>query len=115
MKITDLRAVQPPTPGSPPDWRTSLALPDDWPAGGAPRPAVLAEAVRRECRRIGARLDAARPRRLPPTWRRPARFLALAGELLLRRARQAPEALAARPPQLGIGSRLGLLVRARWL
>src|SRR5438105_4907294 len=24
MRITDLRAVQPPTPGSPPDWRTQL-------------------------------------------------------------------------------------------
>lgn len=92
-----------------------VELPDSWdPATGADRDR-LAEAVRRESRRARPLLEPARFRELAPRWRPAARFLALAGRALLRRVEGAGAEVVERPPRLGLGARLGLLLRARWL
>ncbi len=90
-------------------------LPDEWQATGAAEAAALTSAVRQECERAGRRLRPARFSQLPERWRRPARFLALAGCALLRRVEEAAAEVAARPPSLGVASRISLLLRARWL
>jgi hypothetical protein len=90
-------------------------LPDDWHGTADPQTSSLAEAVRRECGRIRPLLSLPRRGELPPTWRRSARFLALAGRQLLTKAAQMGPAIATQPPRLGIGNRLTLLLRARFL
>lgn len=73
-----------------------------------------AEALRREQREVGAALDA-----LPPRWRRVARYATLTASALLDAISDAgPELLdrsGERAPSIGLGRRLLLLARARWL
>jgi phytoene/squalene synthetase len=73
--------------------------------------------ARRECQRLRARLLRA-PRglgELPPGYRRAALFSLLAALRLLSEI-EAPETdLLKAPPRLGLSSRLGLLLRARWV
>ena len=90
-------------------------LPDDWHETGRAGHEVLAAAVAGECRRAGPLLLPARFAALPRAWRRAARFLALAGRALLERVETAGAEVARRPPRLGVGHRLRLLLRARWL
>ncbi|MFQ5349471.1 MAG: hypothetical protein ACE5EG_03390 [Thermoanaerobaculia bacterium] len=89
-------------------------LPDDWQATAAADRRALEAAVRQECALASLQLETARFPELPRAWRRPARFLALAGRALLRGVEQAGPSVVAQPPQLGVGARLGLLLRARW-
>lgn len=89
-------------------------LPDRWRSGGESDAPALAAALERECA-LTRRQLAGRPwRRLPRAWRRAARFLALAGQSLLVQAELAGPAVVTRPPRLGLGARLGLLLRSRW-
>ena len=90
-------------------------LPDDWHTGGGADRELLAAAVRGECERTRTGLEPPGRRRLPKPWRRAARFAALAGRALLRRVEAAGIGVAERPPRLGLGARVGLLLRARWL
>jgi hypothetical protein len=90
-------------------------LPDDWLRDADRGGSTLAVAVRHECGRIRPLLDLARRGDLPRAWLRAARFLALAGRQLLNRVAKAGSAVAERPLRLGLGGRLALLLRARWL
>jgi phytoene/squalene synthetase len=79
-------------------------------------PAALLAAARRECGRLRERLLRA-PRglvELPPRYRRAAVFSLLAALRLLSRIEDGDASLLAAPPRLGLPSRLGLLVQARW-
>jgi phytoene/squalene synthetase len=83
--------------------------------GEAPPEALLA-AARRECGRLRSRLLSA-PRglvELPPRYRRAAVFSLLAAVRLLSRIEDGDAGLLLAPPRLGLASRLGLLVQARW-
>ena len=90
-------------------------LPDDWHAGGAADRDLLAAAMARQRERARTSLRTFRRRELPRPWRRAARFAALAGGALLRRLERAGAGAVERPPRLGLGGRVGLLLRARWL
>ena len=79
--------------------------------------AQLLGAARRECRRLRSRLLSA-PRSLvdlPSGHRRAAVFSLLAALRLLTSIEDPATELLEAPPHLGVGSRLGLLLRARWL
>ncbi len=94
-------------------------LPDDWTADpqGRPDPQLLFEAVRKECARLRPRLLRA-PRglvELPPGYRRAAVFCLMASVRLLTGIEDSDTGLLRTPPQLGLLSRLGFLMRARWL
>jgi len=90
-------------------------LPDDWRMAGDADLAVLATAVRRECERARPSLRLARFKELAKAWRPAARFLALAGGRLLLEVERRGPAVAEQAPQLGVGARLRLLLRARFL
>ena len=90
-------------------------LPDDWSPGGAADRELLAAAVAAECDRARAALRSSRWRQLPRAWRRPARFAALTGLALLGRIERAGAGVVGRAPRLGLGARIALLLRARWL
>ena len=90
-------------------------LPDESEAADNAASEVLAAAVRRECERARDHLKRSRFNELPRAWRPAARFLGLAGRTLLRRVERAGPAVVERPPQLGVGARIGLLLRARFL
>jgi phytoene/squalene synthetase len=90
-------------------------LPDDWATAGDPDRRTVAAAVRRECELAGRQLGSVRFAELPRAWRPAARFLALAGRGLLRRIERAGPSIVEQAPRLGVGARLGLLLRARWL
>ncbi|HEY7216453.1 MAG TPA: squalene/phytoene synthase family protein [Thermoanaerobaculia bacterium] len=80
-------------------------------------PARLLEAVRQECRRLRSHLLRA-PRGLvdlPAGYRRAAVFSLLAAMRLLTEIEDPGSRLLAAPPHLGLGARLGLLLRARWV
>lgn len=80
-------------------------------------PARLLAAARRECQRLRAHLLRA-PRGLvdlPRGYRRAAVFSLLAALRLLTEIEDAGTDLLGAPPHLGIGSRIGLLLRARWV
>jgi len=84
-------------------------------AGRWDRSALLA-AARRECERLRGRLLKA-PRGLadlPAGYRRAAVFALLAALRLLTEVEDSGRDLLASPPRLGVGSRLGFLLRARW-
>ena len=84
-------------------------------AGQWDREMLLASA-RRECERLRGRLLKA-PRGLadlPPGYRRAAVFALLGALRLLTEIEDSSRDLLASPPRLGVGSRLGFLVRARW-
>jgi len=84
--------------------------------GDAFDPALLLAAARRECRRLRPRLLGA-PRglvELPEGYGRAAVFSLLAGLRLLSLIEDGGAELLARPPRLGLLTRLGLLARARW-
>jgi phytoene/squalene synthetase len=93
-------------------------LPDDWSTtGGRPDPQTLVAVVQRECARLRPRLLRA-PRglvELPPGYRRASIFCLLAALRLLTGIEDREADLLAKPPQIGVLSRLGLLARARWL
>ena len=89
-------------------------LPDEWQTGGTGDRELLHAAVRRECERARTGLGTSRFGGLPGSWRRAARFAALAGRALLRRVEQTGAAVAEQPPALGLGTRLRLLLRALW-
>jgi hypothetical protein len=89
-------------------------LPDNWHTAGDTDREMLAAAIRRESARAGDQLKPARFGELPGPWRSAARFLALAGSSLLRRVEDAGAAVVERPPGLGLGVRLRLLLWARW-
>lgn len=79
--------------------------------------ARLLEAARRECRRLRSHLLRA-PRGLvdlPDGYRRAAVFCLLAALRLLTEIEDPETDLLAAPPRLGIGARIGLLLRARWV
>lgn len=87
-------------------------------AAGQPfDPAQLLAAARRECPRIRARLLRA-PRGLiglPHGYRRAAVFSLLAALRLLTEIEDPEVDLLKAPPRLGLGSRIGFLLRARWV
>lgn len=93
-------------------------LPDDWSAtGGRPDPQRLLAVAQRECARLRPRLLRA-PRglvELPPGYRRASIFCLLAALRLLTGIEDSEGDLLAKPPQIGVLARLGLLTRARWL
>jgi phytoene/squalene synthetase len=77
----------------------------------------LLEAARRECRRLRPRLLRA-PRGLgdlPAGYRRAAVFSLLAALRLLTEVEDPASELLEAPPRLGLGARLGLLLRAQWV
>jgi phytoene/squalene synthetase len=79
-------------------------------------PARLLAALRAECARLRPRLLRS-PRGLgdlPYGYRRAAVFALLAGLRLLADIEDAGAEILERPPRLGVGSRIGFLVRARW-
>jgi phytoene/squalene synthetase len=79
--------------------------------------ASLLEAVRRECRRLRSHLLRA-PRGLvdlPGGYRRAAVFSLLAALRLLTEIEDPAGELLGKPPHLGLGARIGLLLRARWV
>lgn len=83
---------------------------------GRPDPAQLIEVVHRECARLRLRLMRA-PRglvELPPGYRRAAVFCLLASLRLLTGLEDGGPEVLRTPPQIGLGSRLALLSRARW-
>lgn len=90
-------------------------LPDEWGATGEFDPAVLAAAVVAECDRASGSLGRSRFKQLPKAWRPAARFLTLAGGNLLRQVERLGPAVVGESPQLGVGTRIGLLLRARLL
>ncbi|HET9212633.1 MAG TPA: hypothetical protein VFR03_19670, partial [Thermoanaerobaculia bacterium] len=80
-------------------------------------PARLLAAVRRECPRIRSRLLRA-PRGLvglPHGYRRAAVFALLAALRLLTEIEDPETDLLKAPPRLPLGSRIGFLLRARWV
>ena len=80
-------------------------------------PALLLAATRRECPRIRSRLLRA-PRGLvglPHGYRRAAVFSLLAALRLLTEIEDPETDLLKAPPRLALGSRLGFLLRARWV
>jgi phytoene/squalene synthetase len=80
-------------------------------------PAHLLAAVRRECPRIRSRLLRA-PRGLvglPHGYRRAAVFSLLAALRLLTEIEDPETDLLKTPPRLAVGSRIGFLLRARWV
>ena len=84
-------------------------------AGQWDRSQLLASA-RRECERLRGRFLKA-PRGLadlPAGYRRAAVFSLLAALRLLTEIEDADRDLLASPPRLGVGARIGFLVRARW-
>ena len=84
--------------------------------GGRFDPAQILEAARRECRRLRSHLLRA-PRGLvdlPAGYRRAAVFSLLAALRLLTEIED-PAAKLETPPHLGLGARIGLLLRARWV
>jgi phytoene/squalene synthetase len=79
-------------------------------------PEIL-EAARQECRRLRSRLLKA-PRglaNLPRGYRRAAVFSLLAALRLLAHLEDPARDLLKVPPRLGVASRIGLLLRARWV
>lgn len=79
--------------------------------------AQVLEATRRECQRIRSRLLRA-PRGLvglPHGYRRAAVFSLLAALRLLTEIEDETTDLLNAPPRLGVGSRIGFLLRARWV
>lgn len=90
-------------------------LPDEWRTAGDADPTVLAAAVAAECDRATGPLRPSRFKELPKAWRPVARFLALAGSKLLRQVERIGPAVVEQPPQLGVGARIGLLLRTRFL
>ena len=77
----------------------------------------LLEAARRECQRLRARFLRA-PRGLvglPHGYRRAAVFSLLAALRLLTEIEDPETNLLKAPPRLGVGSRIGFLLRARWV
>lgn len=89
-------------------------IPEDGDGGLAPE--RLLPAVRAECARLRSRLLRS-PRGLvdlPHGYRRAAVFALLAGLRLLSDIEEADAGLLAAPPRLGVGSRIGFLLRARW-
>ena len=90
-------------------------VPED--ADGRLDPAQLLTAVRRECPRIRSRLLRA-PRGLaglPHGYRRAAVFSLLAALRLLTEIEDPEADLLKAPPRLGLKSRIGFLLRARWV
>jgi hypothetical protein len=80
-------------------------------------PEQLLESAHRECRRLRTRLLRT-PRGLadlPQGYRRAAVFSLLAALRLLTEIEDADRSLLAEPPRLGLGSRIGFLLRARWV
>jgi len=80
-------------------------------------PRQLREATRRECQRLRSRLLRA-PRGLaglPQGYRRAAVFSLLAALRLLTEVEDEERDLLKAPPRLGVGSRIGFLLRARWV
>lgn len=80
-------------------------------------PTQVLEAARRECQRIRSRLLRA-PRGLvglPHGYRRAAVFSLLAALRLLTEIEDQETDLLNAPPRLGVGSRIGFLLRARWV
>jgi hypothetical protein len=90
-------------------------LPDDWQGTGGDGGAALSDALRREIERTGQELGIAHPAELPAAWRPATRFLTLAGRSLLRQVSKAGVSIIEQPPRLGVGGRIGMLLRARWL
>jgi phytoene/squalene synthetase len=79
--------------------------------------APLLEAARRQCRRLRASLARA-PRGLaglPGGYRRAGLFALLAARRLLAAIEDESRDLLAAPPRLGVGVRIALLLRARWV
>lgn len=80
-------------------------------------PGQILEAARRECQRVRSRLLRA-PRGLaglPHGYRRAAVFSLLAALRLLTEIEAEETDLLNAPPRLGVGSRIGFLLRARWV
>jgi phytoene/squalene synthetase len=80
-------------------------------------PGQVLEAARRECQRLRPRLLRA-PRGLvglPHGYRRAAVFSLLAALRLLTEIEDKETDLLNAPPKLGVGSRIGFLLRARWV
>lgn len=85
--------------------------------GGQYDPAQVMGAARRECQRIRSRLLRT-PRGLvglPHGYRRAAVFSLLAALRLLTEIEDEETDLLNTPPRLGVGSRIGFLLRARWV
>jgi len=84
---------------------------------GGLAPAPLLAAARRECQRLRSRLLRV-PRGLvdlPRGYRRAAVFSLLAALRLLTEIEDPATEILRAPPRLGVGSRIGLLVRSRWV
>lgn len=80
-------------------------------------PDQLREATRRECERLRPRLLRASRGLvdLPQGYRRAAVFSLLAALRLLTEIEDKDRDVLAAPPRLGVGSRIGFLLRARWV
>ena len=80
-------------------------------------PDQLREATRRECERLRPRLLRASRGLvdLPQGYRRAAVFSLLAALRLLTEIEDENRDVLAAPPRLGVGSRIGFLLRARWV
>ncbi|MEE9561973.1 MAG: squalene/phytoene synthase family protein [Thermoanaerobaculia bacterium] len=91
-------------------------LADSWDPGSKADGRQLDLAIGGECRRIRALLAEA-PQAVstaPPPMRAAATYLLLAGHRLLAEIEERGVGILERPPQLGLVSRVGLLLRARW-
>ena len=91
-------------------------VPDTWSPGQMSDPRVLEVAIEEECRRLDSILSQQEfrselPRNLQPA----ARYLQRTGQRLLARSQTAGISILDAPPLVGLMTRLGLLVRSRWL
>ena len=91
-------------------------LAEDWDPDNRVDTAQIDGAISNECRRIRARLADAplAVSEAPASMRAAATYLWLAGTRLLERIENLGSGIVEKPPSLGVVSRLGLLVRARF-
>ncbi|MGB6002658.1 MAG: squalene/phytoene synthase family protein, partial [Thermoanaerobaculia bacterium] len=91
-------------------------LADDWDLGSKNDGGQVERAIAGECERIRALLaDGSKAvSEAPPPMRSAAAYLLLAGRRLLAEIEKRGAGILERPPRLGVSSRLGMLLRARW-
>lgn len=90
-------------------------IPDTWDADTADMKARIDTAVGAECAHITQMLQGVRRKELPRKLRPACRYVLSTARDLCRRSASLGSEIVDRPPSLGVGRRLMLLARARWL
>lgn len=91
-------------------------LPDSWIAGEEEDPQTLAAVIQSECRRLESLLEPRKPgAQMPRDLRAAARYSRRTARALLKQVQSAGVRVVETPPQMGLLSRLGLLMGSRWL